>query len=64
MNLYLRAVETRLQRLSPTHPDTIAARHNLAEMMIVLGRDEDAALIQEEILRDLGYEEEGGGDAE
>jgi len=64
VNLYLRAVETRLQRLSPTHPDTITARHNLAEMMIVLGRDEDAALIQEEILRDLGYEEEGGGDAE
>jgi len=56
--LYRRAIACRTRLLSPTHPDTLAARHNLAELLLSLGREAEAKEMQEEMLHDMGISEE------
>ena len=56
---YEAALSTRSKLLGAAHQDTIAAKHNLAELLLASGRDLEAAALQQEILDTLGVEDEG-----
>lgn len=56
--MYLEAVEARTIHLNEKHPETIAARNNLAELYISMDRIKDAQETQESILNDLGISQE------
>ena len=66
--LYRRAVGIRERVLGSTHPDTVGAKHNLAELARAAGREDEAVAIQMGILQDLGVDPEdvqgGGGSLE
>jgi hypothetical protein len=53
--LYLEALAARTEALGDAHPDTVAAKHNLAELLIAAGEPEAAAVLQAEILKTLGH---------
>ena len=55
--LYLEALAARTEALGDAHPDTVAAKHNLAELLIAAGEPEAAAVLQAEILKTLGHSE-------
>lgn len=52
--LYIRALDIRVPRLGKVHHDTIATRHNLAEVLLLMGKDDAAHEVQQGILHDLG----------
>jgi len=52
-DLYKRAVDIRTRRLTACHPDTIAARGNLAELYISMDREEESQALQLDIISDL-----------
>jgi hypothetical protein len=46
--------DIRAPRLGKAHHDTITTRHNLAELLILMGNQEAAEEVQRGILADLG----------
>ena len=52
--MYIRALDIRTPRLGKAHQDTISTRHNLAEVLLLMGNDDAAHEVQQGILQDLG----------
>lgn len=50
---YRAALVLRDAILGPGHNDTIATRHNLAELLVIMGRDDEATTIRKEIMSDV-----------
>lgn len=48
--LYEEALSLRKAFLNDKHPDTIVTKHNLAELLLAMGRDEEALSLQAEII--------------
>ena len=57
--LYLRAAALRDELLGESHPDTIAIKHNIAELASAEGDHAEATNIQRDILRRLGKDKGG-----
>ena len=55
---YEKALLLREGSLGSSHSDTLATKHNLAELLIVRGDEAAAAMLQQEILDALGVEEQ------
>ena len=53
VTLYYRAIDIRSRKLSSCHPDTVAARSNLAELYLSMGKERESQDIQASIIRDL-----------
>ena len=50
---YRAALDLRDAILGPVHNDTIATRHNLAELLVIMGRDDEATTIRKKIMNDV-----------
>ena len=48
---YREALHIRSQTLGDPHPDTIVSMHNLAELLLVLGKQQEATELQEKIIQ-------------
>ena len=51
---YEESLTTREKLLGPSHPETIAVKHNLAELLMAMGKNDEADAVQREILDVLG----------
>ena len=56
--LYMRALHIREGSLGDAHPETVASRHNLAELATAMGDEMRAAEIRQQILASLQEEAE------
>merc|ERR1712070_573487 len=56
--LYMRALHIREGSLGDAHPETVASRHNLAELATAMGDEMRAADIRQQILASLQEEAE------
>ena len=48
---YREALSIRSQTLGDPHPDTIVSMHNLAELLLVMGKQQEATELQEKIIQ-------------
>ena len=55
--LYEEVLIVRSHLLDPLHPDTVATKFSLAELLQVLGQDEEANKIRADLVEDFGVQE-------
>ena len=56
--LYMEALKLRSSYLKPGHPDVIVCKHNLAELLLQMGLQEEAGVLQNEILQVQGIDDD------